>query len=78
MNPGLFHITLSMVRINGSKGVDEAKTLMDEIKEEFERIVKTQSCKLVLNGLDTFGQRVLFAKKKASEDMEWSEPNLTF
>ena len=62
MKPGLFHITLSMVKINGCKGLDEAKTLMDEIKEEFDRIVKNQSCKLVLNGLATFGQRVLFAK----------------
>ena len=62
MKPGLFHITLSMVRINGSKGLDEAKILMDEIREEFDIIVKSQSCKLVLNGLDTFGQRVLFAK----------------
>ena len=62
MKPGLFHITLSMVRINGDKGLDEAKELMDVLKDEFERIIKAQSCKLRLNGLDTFGQRVLFAK----------------
>ena len=62
MKPGLFHITLSMVRINSSKGIDEAKMLMDDLKEEFERIIKKQPCRLLLSGLDTFGQRVLFAK----------------
>ena len=62
MKPGLFHITLSMIRINGENGIDEAKKLMNELKDEFERIIKAQPCELILNGLDTFGQRVLFAK----------------
>ena len=62
MKPGLFHITLSMIRVNGEKGIEEAKELMDQLKDEFDRIIKTQPCKLILDGLDTFGQRVLFAK----------------
>ena len=62
MKPGLFHITLSMIRISGSKGINEAKMLMNELKEEFERIIKKEPCQLLLSGLDTFGQRVLFAK----------------
>ena len=62
MKPGLFHITLSMIRVNGEKGLEEAKELMDQLKDEFDRIIKSQPCELILDGLDTFGQRVLFAK----------------
>ena len=64
MKPGLFHITLSMIRINGDAGIEEAKQLMADIKEDFDRIIKSQQCSLVVNDIDTFGQRVLYAKVK--------------
>ena len=37
---------------------------MADIKEEFDRIIKSQPCSLVVNDIDTFGQRVLYAKVK--------------
>ena len=64
MKPGLFHITLSMIRINGDAGIKEAKELMKELEDEFERIIKAQPCNLIIDDLDTFGQRVLYAKVK--------------
>ena len=64
MKPGLFHITLSMIRINGEDGIKEAKELMNELKDDFKRIIQSQPCNLILDDLDTFGQRVLYAKVK--------------
>ena len=64
MKPGLFHITLSMIRINGDDGIKEAKELMNELKDEFARIIKAQPCHLIIDDLGTFGQRVLYANVK--------------
>ena len=64
MKPGLFHITLSMVRINGDAGIKEAKNLMNELENEFQRLLNDKTCHLILGDLDTFGQRVLYAKVK--------------
>merc|ERR1711874_791492 len=53
-----------MIRINGEDGIKEAKELMNELKDDFERIIQSQPCNLILDDIDTFGQRVLYAKVK--------------
>ena len=72
MKPGLFHITLSMLRIeDGPDGVFEAKRLMKNIKNDVEHILQTlddREMNMKVAGLDTFGQRVLYARVAPSED----------
>ena len=61
MKTGLFHVTLSMLRVtNGQEGQEEAVAIMKDLKEEVSRFLN--HVRLNIHGLDTFGQRVLFAR----------------
>lgn len=59
MKPGLFHVTLGMMRLRGQAGVDEAKELLRRLQPALE---EARGARLRVAGLETFGQRVLYAK----------------
>ena len=60
MKSDLLHITLSMLRIEDDEGVNETVQALKDIERELNELVQTVSFKV--SQLDTFGQRVLFAK----------------
>ena len=69
MKLGLFHITIGMLRLPNNEGIHEAIQLVESLKETLEDM---DSVDLNIKGLDTFGQRVLFAKVEANpEDKFW-------
>jgi len=39
MGSGLFHLTLSMIRLNGDAGVDEATKLVEDLQEELQELI---------------------------------------
>ncbi len=61
MSRGLLHVTLGMLRLSGERGENEAREMMEDLRpilNEFSR----RRLVLRIRGLDTFGQRVLYAK----------------
>ena len=58
MKPGLFHITLCMLRLAGEDGEREMAQITAELEPELGRL----RTRLRVEGLSTFGQRILFAK----------------
>ena len=59
MKQGLFHITVAMLRLPNYEGIHEAMTLVESLSPVLTEVAKT--VKFHLKGLDTFGQRVLYA-----------------
>jgi hypothetical protein len=39
MGSGLFHLTLSMMRLNGDAGIDEATKLVEDLQEELQELI---------------------------------------
>ena len=60
MGLGLFHVTLGMLRLNGHEGEKELSEAIQEIQPELKSL--SENLKLKISGLETFGQRVLYAK----------------
>ena len=60
MGTGLFHVTLGMLRLEGHEGSQEAIGMVESLKSELAELRSGLSLKIA--GLDTFGQRVLYAK----------------
>ena len=60
MGLGLFHVTLCMLRLEGKEASDELIKLIEEVEPQLKEL--SENLKLRIEGLDTFGQRVLYAK----------------
>ena len=60
MGSGLFHVTLGMLRLEGDEGEWELVKALHDIQLELEEFTKDLS--LNISGLNTFGQRVLYAQ----------------
>lgn len=60
MGLGLFHVTLGMLRLDGHEGAKEAVEMLEQLKPQLQELCQDLSFKV--SGLDTFGQRVLYAK----------------
>jgi 2'-5' RNA ligase len=75
MGSGLFHMTLAMMRLNGQEGIDEATKMVEDLQEELQELLDKRTDRKIgmkISGLDTFGQRVLFAKVlPESDDLFW-------
>ena len=67
MKAGLFHVTICMLRLGGEAGERE----MARATEELEPLLKSFRCRMVVEGLDTFGQRVLYAKIRPEPEEEF-------
>lgn len=62
MGTGLFHVTLGMLRLtDGIDGTNEAIAAVQQIQPQLQELVAT-GLRFRVDGLDTFGQRVLYAK----------------
>ncbi len=71
MGTGLFHVTLSMLRLEGPEGAAEAVQALEAIKPELQRL--SDGLNLKVAGLDTFGQRVLYAQVKPEPEAAFWE-----
>ena len=60
MGSGLFHVTLGMLRLEGDEGEWELVKALHDIQLELQEYTKDLS--LNISGLNTFGQRVLYAQ----------------
>ena len=60
MGSGLFHVTLGMLRLDGDEGEWELVKALHDIQLELQEFTKDLS--LNISGLNTFGQRVLYAQ----------------
>lgn len=60
MGSGLFHVTLAMLRLDGLEAERELSEKLIEIQPQLRSAV--ENLKLRLEGLSTFGQRVLYVK----------------
>lgn len=70
MGLGLFHVTLGMLRLDGVEGSNEAVASLEAIRPRLKEL--SQNLRLKVQGLDTFGQRVLYAKVVPEpEDIFW-------
>ena len=77
MQPGLFHLTLCMIRIEGEEGIREAQQMMTELEREFSKNLKLSQSSFTIKGLATFGQRVLYAKVNPTPKDIFSDMYLT-
>ncbi len=63
MSRGLLHVTLGMLRLSGQQGEDEAKEMLEDLQSTLDEFGSGEKrVSLRIQGLDTFGQRVLYAK----------------
>ena len=63
MKRGLFHITLAMIRLTGSEGVEEAVNMMKSLQQELTSLFHDLSKSSVqVQCLNNFGQRVVYAE----------------
>ena len=62
MNPGLFHITLGMYRIQDIAGIQAAVNLMEEMQERVSLILQDRDTSLTVKNLNQFGHRVVYAE----------------
>ncbi len=71
MKLGLLHITLGMLRLSDDSAIAEMISVVEDLKPTLKNYA--DQLKLVISGLDTFGQRVLYAKVKPQprEDLFW-------
>ena len=60
MGVGLFHVTLNMLRLDGAEGSRELIEALNDVEPQLKEL--SQNLKLRISGLETFGQRVLYAK----------------
>ena len=60
MGLGLFHVTLGMLRLEGHEGQEELVQALHENQSELQKLA--QDLELKVSGLNTFGQRVLYAQ----------------
>ena len=60
MGLGLFHVTLGMLRLEGHEGQEELVQALHENQSELQKMA--QDLELKVSGLNTFGQRVLYAQ----------------
>merc|ERR1719500_1891056 len=62
MKPGLFHLTIGMLRLEGPDGLVAAQSMMERLRPVVEEMFRDQdSAALEIDGLGNFGQRVVFA-----------------
>ena len=62
MKPGLFHLTIGMLRLEGPEGSVAARAMMERLRPVVEEMFLDQeSAKLEIEGLANFGQRVVYA-----------------
>ncbi len=73
MSQGLLHMTLGMLRLKGQAGEDEAVKMLDEMKPILQEFGSTRKLKLRIQGLDTFGQRVLYGKVHITYSSKFSQ-----
>ena len=64
MKPSLYHMTLCMLRIEDTEGVQEATQMMRDLEADLRTILEgsESAIRLRVGELSTFGQRVLYAK----------------
>ena len=63
MKKGLFHITIAMIRLEGTEGVNNAKKMMHDLQPELEKILSDRSKNiLTVKNLNNFGQRVVYGE----------------
>ena len=64
MKPSLYHMTLCMLRIEDTEGVQEATQMMRDLEADLRTILEgsENAIRLRVGELSTFGQRVLYAK----------------
>jgi len=67
MPQGLLHITLGMLRLTNEDAIREAILLLDDLEPILQLYGRDFGLKLRIRGLDTFGQRVLYAKVEENE-----------
>jgi 2'-5' RNA ligase len=73
MKLGLLHITIGMLRLSSDEGIAEAMALVEDLQETLSDFLRQHDVRLRLEGLDTFGQRVLFAKVVPETDTAFWE-----
>ena len=62
MRPGLFHLTIGMLRLEGPEGLVAARAMMERLRPVVEeKFLNQESAKLEIDGLGNFGQRVVYA-----------------
>ena len=62
MRPGLFHLTIGMLRLEGPEGLVAARAMMERLRPVVEeKFLDHESAKLEIDGLGNFGQRVVYA-----------------
>ncbi|CAG0884608.1 unnamed protein product [Darwinula stevensoni] len=61
MRRGLFHVTLGMLRLDGSFAVEEARRRVEDLRATLEKTCR-EDATLKVAGLATFGSRVLYAR----------------
>ena len=62
MKPGLFHLTIGMLRLEGPEGLVAARAMMERLRPVVEeKFLNQESAKLEIDGLGNFGQRVVYA-----------------
>ena len=66
-------MTLCMLKIDGPDGLKEAQYLMHDLEEDIRRILQNSMLKLNMEGLKTFGQRVLYADVKPEPSESFTE-----
>ena len=63
MKKGLFHITIAMIRLEGTEGVNNAKKMMHDLQPELVKILSDRSKNiLTVKNLNNFGQRVVYGE----------------
>ena len=73
MKSGLFHVTLGMLRLANDEGIREAMEVMEDLGEILrEYRAKHPDFRLKIEGMETFGQRVLYGVVKPEpKDVFW-------
>ena len=71
MKPSLYHVTLGMLRLSEA-GAQEAIQLVSDLQPTLDEIAAA-GVRLRIAGLDTFGQRVLYAKVQPEPDSKFWE-----